>query len=722
MSAAVATLVAFMVSCAVALLGTPLARRLALQTGFFDRPGSHKRHSTPVPYLGGLAIIAATFVGVAVGRRPGGHVAAIMVGGAVMGVVGLLDDDGGLKPLTRLLAQVAATVPVVASGIRMEVSGVAAFDVVFTVVWIVAITNAVNFLDNMDGLAAGLGAVSAAAACAIAAMSGQVAIAAMAAAVVGACIGFLAFNRPPAAIYMGDTGALFLGFILATLSIEVRPATTPPVGFLVPALLLALPLLDIVVVVLSRMRRAIPVATGGRNHLSHRLVARRLSPAMAVLVLVLAEAIAGVLAVCLDRGILSPVATVITAAVLLGSLVALTARASVFDRQPTVRLLRRLGKIIAVIAAVTVAASALPVWAIVTSQGHIDAGIRLTTASLGDLRDGDLGSATVDLARAKHEFSAADERLGGTLTSVGLAVPVVNSNLRADRTIAKVGSGLASGRDELVPVAAIHVAAIPVGAAAGRADPAGMERAAPLLERNTAALNAAANEVDGVNEPFLVPRIRGRLDAFGEQLRTASSADAADADLAGLAPAILGAKGTRRYVVATHTPSGVTDCQQFAVADGQAVGVAEPWRCTVASEMTAPLGADNALATLGVDKSSVDGVISLSAPPTTADQSPSVGLLTTPVNALSAVLSAFTTTDPGAGAGGVVRSASERGEIAVRFARPAENLLGVDLGILLPPGSDSVSPQPADPLVTITGGGCPAATVAALSVDGARPD
>ena len=401
MSAAVATPVAFIVSCAVALLGTPLARRLALQTGFFDRPGSHKRHSAPVPYLGGLAIIAATFVGVAVGRRPGGHVAAIMVGGAVMGVVGLLDDDGGLKPLTRLLAQVAATVPVVASGIRMEVSGVAAFDVVFTVVWIVTITNAVNFLDNMDGLAAGLGAVSAAAACAIAAMSGQVAIAAMAAAVVGACIGFLAFNRPPAAIYMGDTGALFLGFILATLSIEVRPATTPPVGFLVPALLLAVPLLDIVVVVLSRMRRAIPVATGGRNHLSHRLVACRLSPGAAVLVLVIVEAAAGGLALCLDRGILSPVATVITAAALLGSLVALTARASVFDRQPTVRLLRRMGKIIAVIAAVTVAASALPVWAIVTSQGHIDAGIRLTTASLGDLRDGDLGSATVDLARAR---------------------------------------------------------------------------------------------------------------------------------------------------------------------------------------------------------------------------------------------------------------------------------------------------------------------------------
>jgi UDP-GlcNAc:undecaprenyl-phosphate GlcNAc-1-phosphate transferase len=714
MSAAVATLVAFTVSCAVALLGTPLARRLALRTGFVDRPGSHKRHVTPVPYLGGLAIIAATFAGAAVGRRPGGHFAAIMIGGAFMGVVGLLDDNGGLKPLTRLLTQVAATVPVVASGIRMEVSGVAAFDVVFTVVWIVAITNAVNFLDNMDGLAAGLAAVAAAAACAVAAMSGQLAIAAMAAAVVGACVGFLAFNRPPAAIYMGDTGALFLGFILAALSLEVRPAATPPVSFLVPALLMALPFVDIVVVVLSRMRRAIPVATGGRNHLSHRLVARRLSPAMAVLVLVLVEAAAGTLAVCLDDRILSPVATAIAAAALLGSLVAFTARASVFDRKPTVRLLRRLGKIAAVVASATVLASALPVWAIVTSRGHIDAGIQLTTASLGDLHDGDAGSAAVDLARAKREFTTAERRLAGPLESIGLAVPVVNSNLRALRTMATVGSRLASGPDELVPGAAI----------AAPTDTAEFERAAPLLDRNTATLHSAATDVEHVNEPFLVPRVRRRLDAFSQQLRAASSTTSDEAELAGLAPAILGAEGTRSYVVASRTPSGVVSCQPFSVTDGQAVSVARPWQCAitnpgVASDRSASPDTENALATLGLDKSRVDGIISISSSPTAPDPASSPGLLGTPSSALNAVLGAFLSTDrSGAGAARLLRAAVGQGEVSVRFVRPAEDLLAVELGLSMPPVSDRPSPGSADPLVTISGGGCPAVAVATVSVDG----
>jgi len=715
MSAAVATPVVFIVSCAVALFGTPLARRLALQTGFVDRPGSHKRHSSPVPYLGGLAIIAATFAGVAVGRRPGGHLAAIMVGGAVMGVVGLLDDDGGLKPVTRLLAQAVATIPIIASGIRMEVSGVAAFDVASTVVWIMAITNAVNFLDNMDGLAAGLGAAAAAAACVVAAMSGQVAIAILAAAVVGACIGFLAFNRPPAAIYMGDTGALFLGFILATLSLEVRPAVTPPVSFLVPALLMALPLLDIVVVVLSRMRRAIPVTTGGRNHLSHRLVARGLSPGVAVLSLVLVEGTAGALAVCLDRRILSPGATVLAAALLLGSLVALTARASVFDRRPTVRLLRRMGKIAAVLVSATVIASALPVWAIITAERHIDAGIRLTTASLGDVHEGDSGSAALNLARAQDEFATAGRRLDGALTSIGLAVPVVNSNLRALRMMASVGSRLASGPGKLVPAAAIGA---PV-------DSAELERAAPLLDHNAAALYSAATDVDAVNEPFLVPHVRGRLDAFSQQLRTTSTATVEDADLAGLAPAILGAEGTRRYVVASRTSSGVMDCQEFSVTDGQATTVARPWTCAntsvgVASATTEPTDGANALATIGVDNSSVDGVMSVSAQPTEPSPVPADGILTTPSAAMRAVLGAFLTTDrSAAGAAGLVRAASKRGELSMRFARPAEDTLAVELGFSSPPGPARPPAKSADPLVSISGGGCPASTVATVSIDGA---
>src|SRR3954447_24244038 len=219
-----AATVGLAVATTAALVLTGVARRLAFAVGFFDLPGAHKSHHKPVPYFGGLAIAVSTFIGLLAACIAGfvedPKITSIVIGAAVMCVLGLADDNKGLRPHTRLLFQAAAAFGVVLAGTRLDATGMAAMDVVLTVVWIMAVTNALNFADNMDGLAAGFGAVGGLS-IAIIGWSSSPAVAVLGIAVGGACLGFLPWNRTPARIYMGDTGSLFIGFVLATATIEI---------------------------------------------------------------------------------------------------------------------------------------------------------------------------------------------------------------------------------------------------------------------------------------------------------------------------------------------------------------------------------------------------------------------------------------------------------------------------------------------------------------------
>ncbi len=321
----------------VTLLTVPLLRRLALATNFVDRPGAHKSHEKPIPYLGGVGLIVGVLAGVVAGGDPGTGVIVIAFATALLGTVGLIDDYQTVHPLIRLLLQVvAASVPVL-FGLRASVTGIVSLDVVLTLVWIVGITNSFNFLDNMDGLSAGTAATAAGALLLLAALGGQMATAVTAAAVVGACLGFLVYNRRPASIFMGDTGSLFLGFVVAVLAIEVNPGLDRPTSFLIPLLLLGLPMLDTVTVTLDRVRHGRSVLRGGRDHLSHRLVALGASPGIAVTALVAVEAVFSACAVLAVREVVPLWLAVTVALVTLVLISSVTGRASVYPEPPTKR-------------------------------------------------------------------------------------------------------------------------------------------------------------------------------------------------------------------------------------------------------------------------------------------------------------------------------------------------------------------------------------------------
>jgi len=264
---------------------TPLMRKIAISKEILDFPVSaHKSHTSPVPYLGGVGIIfgvlIVTYVAILFTSLPFNNfwLATSLIGPAlVMGLIGILDDIKSLHPLPRFIGQtisgiVVALILILTNNFGSP-TGSILIDISITVVWIVGICNSINFFDNLDGGAAGTTAVSAMALTYLAFSNDQALIGSLALVVAGACLGFLIWNKSPARIYMGDAGALFLGVLIATLTIRLRPTTENIfASFATPVLLLAVPILDTTVAVISRLRRRVSPFQGGKDHLSHRLI------------------------------------------------------------------------------------------------------------------------------------------------------------------------------------------------------------------------------------------------------------------------------------------------------------------------------------------------------------------------------------------------------------------------------------------------------------------
>ncbi len=264
---------------------TPLMRKIAIHKEIVDKPNeSHKTHSNPTPYLGGVAIVlgvtAVSYLALFVGGFPVPKVAlasSILIPALMVGVIGLIDDIKKLPPLPRFLAQnVIATlstlIMIFTSTIGSPTNNVY-FDFFITILWIVGLTNALNFFDNIDGGASGTAAISASFLFFLAVQGSQFSIAALAIVLAGGTFGFLIWNRPPARIYMGDAGALFLGLLIASLAVRFNPNPINHVaGFAVIFFLLAIPIMDTTVVVSKRLMRGLSPFQGGRDHLSHRLI------------------------------------------------------------------------------------------------------------------------------------------------------------------------------------------------------------------------------------------------------------------------------------------------------------------------------------------------------------------------------------------------------------------------------------------------------------------
>jgi UDP-GlcNAc:undecaprenyl-phosphate/decaprenyl-phosphate GlcNAc-1-phosphate transferase len=291
----------FVAAIAIAAFSMPLVRRAATRFGVVAVPSARGIHANPVPLLGGLAIWLGFVVTLLVFERGTMvEIASILLGGTLLTLVGLWDDRWNMKPLVKLAAQaMAAGLLIVIGGVQINVLRNDALNILATLLWIVGITNALNLMDNMDGLAGGVAAWAAAFFFIIAVLTGQYYVAPLAAALTGACIGFLYYNLRPATHFMGDTGSLFLGFVLATVAIKLRfpePYNTDAVTWMIPLLVLGVPLFDTTLVTISRLRRGIPITRGGRDHVSHRLVAIGYTRREAVLILYLASAVLGIAA------------------------------------------------------------------------------------------------------------------------------------------------------------------------------------------------------------------------------------------------------------------------------------------------------------------------------------------------------------------------------------------------------------------------------------------
>lgn len=324
---------AFIVSFAFTFATTPLVRRFAFKIGAIDIPKDNRRmHKKPTPRIGGLAIIFGFTVATLCFAQPSRQLYATLAGAAIIAVMGVIDDCKNLPAKLKFVIQIIAALVVVFAGdIKIDVFTNPNFlsdnpywvlpewlSVTLTVIWIVFITNAVNFIDGLDGLAAGVSAIMSISLVFISIRVGEYSIAILGIALMGSCFGFLPFNFNPAKIFMGDTGSTFLGFMLATLSIQGVFKSYAVISFAVPLLILGLPLFDALFAMIRRILRGQSPMTADRGHLHHRLVDMGFSQKQTVFILYAISGVLGITAVLLaESGVLRALLLVICVLILL---------------------------------------------------------------------------------------------------------------------------------------------------------------------------------------------------------------------------------------------------------------------------------------------------------------------------------------------------------------------------------------------------------------------
>jgi UDP-GlcNAc:undecaprenyl-phosphate GlcNAc-1-phosphate transferase len=286
-------LAALFSSFLVAFLVTPIAIHVARATGFLDRPRGYKGHAEPTPYLGGAAVLAGFAGGAIVGSElGGGHFAWLFAGGAFLWAVGTSDDRVGLGAGVRVVAEALAGIALWHGDMGWSIFSSDAANLGLTIAWVVGLVNAFNLMDNIDGAAATVAAVSALGIALLAGSNDVDSVATLCLAVAGSCAGFLRYNlAQPARIFLGDGGSMLLGFLVAALSMTAwRDAGLDGVDLLPMIMMAGLPVLDMTLVIISRLRRGVPVGKGGRDHTTHRLRLKLGSTRLVALALASAQA------------------------------------------------------------------------------------------------------------------------------------------------------------------------------------------------------------------------------------------------------------------------------------------------------------------------------------------------------------------------------------------------------------------------------------------------
>lgn len=295
---------AFLMSLVVAAIATPIVLRVALRHGFYDAPGERKIHTRPIPRLGGLAIVLAFFASVSAVLIAGtgasqalnttSHILGLYIGGLLIAAIGIYDDLKGANAVQKLIVQVGVAVLMFALDHRIQnISNpfgggyieLGVFALPVTILWFVGVINAVNLIDGLDGLAGGIGLISVSVLFALGVMDNNTLAALFCAALAGSLAGFLFFNFNPARIFMGDTGSLFLGFVLATFSISTSSKGSTTVALVIPMLALGLPIIDTFLAIGRRVRKQRPIFSADQDHIHHKLLRAGLSHRQAVITL-----------------------------------------------------------------------------------------------------------------------------------------------------------------------------------------------------------------------------------------------------------------------------------------------------------------------------------------------------------------------------------------------------------------------------------------------------
>ena len=301
--------VAFFIALAVAYFITPQVKQLAIRAGAMDAPDARKVHKTPVPRMGGLAIYCGFVLAVLSSLYVSREILGLLLGGTMILAVGVIDDLRQLPARTKLLGQILAAVVLVLFDIRIEwltnpfgdMIYLDVFAIPLTILWVVALTNTVNLIDGLDGLAAGVSTIAAVTIFMVALAQNFWTVAILTAALAGSALGFLQHNFNPAKIFMGDTGSMFLGYTLAAVSVLGTVKSAATIALVVPIVALGLPIMDTAFAIIRRYMSGRPIFKPDKGHLHHRLLALGLSQKQAVLLMYVISGCLGISAIALTE-------------------------------------------------------------------------------------------------------------------------------------------------------------------------------------------------------------------------------------------------------------------------------------------------------------------------------------------------------------------------------------------------------------------------------------
>lgn len=303
--------IAFVISASIALFVTPFIRKIAILINVTDQPdGKRKTHEGVKASLGGLAIFIGSAGGYLYLQPDVPEMPAILIGGFIMVITGILDDIFDLKPIYKLAGQILAALVVVSSGLiidKLTMPFIGTVDLeavgyIVTILWIVGASNAINFIDGLDGLAAGVSTIALSSILVMAIMDYRIVVAYLCIILIGGCIGFLYHNFYPAKIFMGDTGALFLGYSIAVVSMMGLFKNVALFSFIIPIIVIAVPFLDTVFAVIRRMINRQGIAVADKKHIHYRLMNMGFSHRTSVLILYGFSFLFGMLAITFNSG------------------------------------------------------------------------------------------------------------------------------------------------------------------------------------------------------------------------------------------------------------------------------------------------------------------------------------------------------------------------------------------------------------------------------------